>query len=165
MLKSGQVVIGDGADRVLKLRASHAHVDQLRPHGFELGLGLGHIHPRGHSAFEAPLGQIELVLQIGNRRLEEFDLRIEAAQLEVVRRQFRLQRQSSKLAMSAALACAVARAGLDVAPDATPEIRLPSGLSRPESDRCNWSCVVDVTSGRFCESLSGASMLTAPARG
>ncbi len=60
MLKPDKIVVGDGADGVLVLRARHAHVDKLRAHGFKLRLRLGHVHLGGHAAGKAALGQVEL---------------------------------------------------------------------------------------------------------
>ena len=67
MLKSGQIVVGERADGVLVLRARHAQVHKLRAHGFKLRLRLRHVHRGGHAAGKAPLRQVELVLEVGDR--------------------------------------------------------------------------------------------------
>ena len=50
------------------LRARHTQIDKLSAHGFKLGARLGHIHARGHTAGQPPLRQIELMLEVPDRR-------------------------------------------------------------------------------------------------
>ena len=62
--------VGDGADGVLVLSAGHAHIDELGANGFKLGAGLGHVDLGADAAGEAALGQVELVLEIGDGGVE-----------------------------------------------------------------------------------------------
>ena len=113
---------------MLVLGASHAHIDALGAHGFELRASLGHVGLGADSAGKTALGQIELVFEIDDGRVEQRDFGVEAAQLEVV---------GGHLGMEAEVyVCLVSGAGLGVgaggfngAADAAPEVRLPTGLA------------------------------------
>ena len=64
----GQVVIGESADGVLELRASHTEVDELRADRFKLSLRLRDVYLGGDAAVKAPLREVELMLEIGDGR-------------------------------------------------------------------------------------------------
>ena len=93
-----------------------------------MSAGLGYIHLGGHAAVEPALGQIQLTFEILDGGVEQLDLRIQAAQLEIVGGHGRLQAQVH--------AGHVSRTGLRVlvgrlhrAADASPEIGLPASPS------------------------------------
>src|ERR1035437_11108917 len=126
--KLGEFQVGEGADGVFVLSASHTHVDPLRAHGFQLRAGLGYVGFGADAALQAALGQVELVFQVGNGSVEQLDLGVEAAQLEVVDGHFCMKAEVD--------VCTVGGAGLGVgagcfngAADAAPEVRLPTGLA------------------------------------
>ena len=128
MLKSDKIVVGDGSDGVFILRARHACIHKLGAHGFKLRLGLGHVHRGGHAAGKAPLGQVELPFQVGDRVREQLDLRIEAAQGKVVGSHLGVERETHVGCIGGAGLRVLARL-LHGAADAAPEIRLPTGLT------------------------------------
>ena len=124
----GQLQIGNSANGVLILGAGHAYVQQLRAHCFQLRPGLGHIGLGADSAGKEILGQIELVLEVGNGSGEQFGLRIQAAQLEVVGGHFGVEAQVYASHLRGAGLCVLA-GRLDGAADAAPEVRLPACLA------------------------------------
>ena len=149
----GQAVVGDGAHGVLKLGPSHAHIDELGAHGFELGLGLGDIGLGGHAAFEAALGQIELAFEVGDGALQQLDLRVKPAELEVIGGHLGLQREVHVGHVGGVGLRGFAR-GLHAAPDFAPEIGLPPGLAAQDQVVVVGMAVVGAISGRCCEILS-----------
>ena len=78
---------------MLERGALHVDVRILRASGFQLRLRLGHIHGGSDAAVVAALRQLERFLVGHDGRVEESLLRIEAPQLEVVERQFRVKAQ------------------------------------------------------------------------
>ncbi len=113
---------------MLILGASHAYVDQLRAHGFQLRPGLGHIHLGGYSAGEAALGQVELALQVGDGGLQQLDLGVQAAQFKVVGGHFGMEAQVHVGHLRGA-GLGVLTGRFYGAADAAPEVRLPTGLA------------------------------------
>ena len=113
---------------MLVLGASHAHVDALGAHGFELGAGLGHVCLGADSAGKATLGQIKLVFEIGDGSVEQRDLGVETAQLEVVGGHLGMEAEVYVCLVSGA-GLGVGAGGFDGAADASPEVRLPTRLA------------------------------------
>src|ERR1700728_3214339 len=124
-----QLVVGDRADGVLKLCARHSYVDQLRAGGFELGLRLGYVDCCRHAAFQTALRQVELPFEIGDGRLEQFGLRVETAQLEIIGGQGSLQAEVYVGHIRGA-GLRIFMGHFDGAANTAPEIGLPTSATR-----------------------------------
>src|SRR6266567_3962883 len=108
---------------MLELRAGYAYVHELGAERFKLGLRLRHVHVGCHAALETPLGEVELVFEVGDGALEQSDLRVETAELEVVGGEFGVQQEIDVGEVRGGGLGRLAR-GFHAAPDAAPEVGL-----------------------------------------
>ncbi len=126
---------------MLVLGAGNAEIDQLGADGVELGLSLGHVGFRADAAGKEALGQVELIFEVGDSGLEQLDIGIEAAELEVVGGHVGLEGQVDVGHVGGA-GLGVFASGLDSAANATPEVGLPTGLALKEQIVVIRRCVV-----------------------
>ena len=104
-------------------------VDILRASGFELRLRLGHIHGGSDATPIAALRQLKRFLIGHDGRVEELLLRIEAAQLEVVEREFGVKAQIHARQIGGAR-LSFGTGGFHRAPHAAPNVRFVRDVNR-----------------------------------
>ena len=83
---------GQHGDRVLVLGASLAGADQLRPRAFQLGTGGDHVRSGGNAGIILVLGDLQAALICGNRLLQERNIGVGGAQIDIIAGQGGLRR-------------------------------------------------------------------------
>ena len=84
-------------NRIFKLFALLFQQSGLRTRGIQQRFFLGHVQARGHSALVPRVDQIQPLLQCVHRAQQQCDFRVQLAQAEIIRRQFRGQDQAHVL--------------------------------------------------------------------
>ena len=123
-VEAGCGLADEHGDGVLVLRALHAEVDELRARLFQLRLRLGDIALGAEAALEPDLGKMQCLGVRVDGGAQQLGLQIDAAQLEVGDGEHPLQAEA-RVGEVGGGGLRAGRAGLDLAADCAPEVRLP----------------------------------------
>jgi hypothetical protein len=115
---------GQHRDRVLELRALHAEIDGLHQSTLELRIRLHYVGARHYAGPVAVFGELERLAQRTGGVVEEPRLRVERAQLEIARRELRLEREACRGDVAGARSRR-GLGGLDAPAHPAPQVDLP----------------------------------------